>query len=366
VERHFRILDVDVTVDGPAEHVEPIAFAYRRFASDAAAKGATLVALADEAVSVDGRATPLIPGFDRTIQLYQRFVSTLMGHIASHAVLHAAAVVERSGGGALLLAAPSGHGKSSMTLELTRRGFGFLGDDYAPLDTGRRTIAPYPRAVGVVPARSAPIPEPWLARASDPETIRLGGKCLLDVGDVLGEENLAAESPLRHVVLLSAPDGERTQWPNATLVDVVSRTDDAEAYDALFRATDGVEIVRRVEEPHVRAWRLKLDPHRRPTAALDEALSSERLIHVDKRWDLRPSFTAKPQATKIRRREAAEFLGRELLNRRVGGRLLERYSGRVPELFMDVAGSLRDAACWRVTVGNATRTADLIESLVTS
>ena len=74
--------------------------------------------------------------------------------------------------------------------------------------------------------------------------------------------------------------------------------------------------------------------------------------------------SAVPKATPVKRLEAAELLGRELLNRRVGGDLLARYDGNLSLLFMDLAGALRDAACWRIRVGDMQKTADLIEQLV--
>ena len=45
---------------------------------------------------------------------------------------------------------------------------------------------------------------------------------------------------------------------------------------------------------------------------------------------------------------------------------MARYGERLTELFLDLAGSLRDARCWRVAVGECGETADLIEQLVSS
>jgi hypothetical protein len=53
-----------------------------------------------------------------------------------------------------------------------------------------------------------------------------------------------------------------------------------------------------------------------------------------------------------------------MLNRRRGGRLLERYGGSVARLFFDLAGALREAACWRLRVGRSPDTAELVERLV--
>ena len=66
----------------------------------------------------------------------------------------------------------------------------------------------------------------------------------------------------------------------------------------------------------------------------------------------------------IKRREAAEFLARELLNRRESGRLLHRYGDSLTAFFLDLAGALREAACWKLAPGRYVETADLVQRLV--
>jgi hypothetical protein len=295
--------------------------------------------------------------------LYREMLAALMSGIESHAVLHAGALVDRQGA-ALLLAAPSGHGKSCLTLELAGRGFGFLGDDYAPIDLATRRVAPYPRAVGIVPDADAPVPEALRERARASGSPRLAGKSLLDVGEVFGENVVRREpAPLRHVLLLTAHDATGPR-PPFTLLDVSAPLDGADALVRRLDSTAGVEVVQRVDRAGSCYLRLRLDHDERPTAAVTAILDRPGVVTLDKRWELRPGFVAPPVATEVSRREAAEALGRELLNRRPGGRLLERYGGRLAALFLDLAGALRQAACHRISVGPCRETADLIEQLV--
>jgi len=84
---------------------------------------------------------------------------------------------------------------------------------------------------------------------------------------------------------------------------------------------------------------------------------------MDKQWTSKPDFDRTPTRAPIKRLEAAQYLGRELLNRRDAGRFLERYGGRLTEMFVDLAGGLRDAACWRVSVGDYRLTADLLQEI---
>jgi hypothetical protein len=365
VLQNLRVLNFGVTLSGADVLLEPIASAYRRFAVSQPLDGALRLEVEAPGTEarVNGRLVALVPGLDPTFQIYQLFLNCVMDRIDSHAVLHGAALRDGRGGG-LVLAAPSGHGKSSLTLELAYRGLGFLGDDYAPLNLANRLVAPYPRAVGVASDSEAPMPEAFRRPAADPSAPQLLGKSLLDVGDVLGEDRLAAEPvPLQHVLLLTADRQGSGPWP-ATWVQLASRTADAEELEAFFAATEGVEIIERLDRPHVRLWRLRLEHERRPTEALSRVLDSDRVLFAEKYWDKRPDFSGTPEAVPIRRREAAEFLGRELLNRRLGGRLLASYGGKLTPLFVDLAAALREAACWRIRVGGCRETADLIQRLV--
>lgn len=366
MRQHFRILDLDLTLSAPPAILEPISFAYRRFETAEPGPDAVAIELASVSASfaeVDGRSVPLVESLDKTAQLYQIVLDALMDGIGSCAVLHAAALLEPAGG-VLLLAAPSGHGKSSLTLEMVRRGLRFLGDDYAPLDLGRRLVHPYPRAVGVTGDGAKQLGEPFHSAALDAAGPKLMGKSLLDVGQLIGAERLVDRAaPLRRVVLL-ASGLEGTPPPSRSLLRLACRAGDADDLDGVFRGTPGVAVLARQQDTQVCYWRLLLDHLHRPTPALSRVLESERVLFVERFWDARPDFAAVPAAARICRREAAEFLGRELLNRRGGGRLLGRFGGSVTALFVALAGALRDADCFRVRVGDRSKTATLLEELM--
>jgi hypothetical protein len=363
VQARFQILDVALTLVGPEGVVAPLALAYRRFASSAGAPAPRAVRIvledAGAALRVDGRSIPLVPEIDRLVQVQRHLQAALMDALGSHAVLHAAALVSEQGT-AFLLAAPSGHGKSSLTLELVRRGRGLLSDDCAPLDLRTARVHPFPRAVAVRPDGSGPIPEPFATAARRDDAVRAFGKTLLDVGQIAGEEALVGDAvPLGHVFLLT-PLAEAA----VTRVRVAARARDAADYEARFRSAPGVEITGRREIGELRVWDLVLDHRHRPTEALAELFDGDRTVLFEKEWDAAPDFSAQPTAHPVRRREAAVLLGREMLNRRVGGALLARYAGSVAPLFLDLAGALRHASCWRVSVGGIRDTAGLIERLI--
>lgn len=362
-DHRFDVLGFGAALGGPRERLEPVRAAYRRFERPDVDPGVVIELIEGDApaIAIDGERHPLAAGLDATAQLYQRFLHELMDGLGGHAVLHAAAI-SSGDGGVTLLAAPSGYGKSSLALELVARGHGFLGDDYAPLELSSGCVSPYPRGVGIVPGGSAPLPEAFRRAAARPGAPRLLGKVLVDVGQALGEEAVVPRPrPLRRVVLLGAPGEGAPGAP--TWIRVAARAEDAAALERELGAIDGVEVVRRETKAGLSRWLLRLSHDRGPTAGVTRLLDDERVLTCEKHWEGRPDFAAEPRARRIPRSDAARWLGRELLNRRASGRLLASYGGLLAGLYLDLAAALRDADCWRVEVGRAAATADLIETL---
>lgn len=89
--------------------------------------------------------------------------------------LHAAGLVDASGQWATLLAGPAGAGKSTLTVELIKRGMGFLSDEAVFLSFEDGAVRGFPRAIGVL--------NPGPSRANDRtkeyiSPVELGGQVI--------------------------------------------------------------------------------------------------------------------------------------------------------------------------------------------
>jgi hypothetical protein len=189
------------------------------------------------------------------------------------------------------------------------------------------------------------------------------GKALLDVGELVGEERIVTgEAALRSVVLLTS--SLEAHAPSDIAVRLASRPGDAGEVEAQLIAAPGVTIRSSTERSGLHFWIVTADQSGRSSAALSRVIESDRVLFAEKSWDARPDFAAAPAAVRVSRRDAAEMLGRELLNRRGGGQLLARHGGSIAALFFRLADALRGASCWRVRVGDREQTAALIEELV--
>jgi hypothetical protein len=360
-----RVLDTRVSLTGPSEIVETIGRAYVRFRDpDPGTPGIRIEVAADgRTLESDGRRIELAAGVDPAVQVYRWFIKSVLDSVGAYAVLHAGALVSPRDGRAVLLAAPSGHGKTGLTLELVARGFRFLSDDYAPLDPDRRVVHPYWRAVNVRPEAAGLLPEP--ARAALASAPPLFDKRLLDVGALFGDAALCPEPvALGHVILLTAgPPDRDPAGESETRLGLILRRDAEPRLLGTLEGMSGVEIESRVEREDAVVVGLRLDAAGRPAGPLDRLLEDEGVLYTEKRWCRRPDFTARPESAPIPRRDAAMALAREMLNRSPSSRFLARYGGSATRMFLDLAEAVAGARCHGLRVGAPAATADRIEQL---
>ncbi|MFE1320000.1 hypothetical protein [Kitasatospora phosalacinea] len=130
--------------------------------------------------------------------------------------LHAAAV-ERDGV-RLLLAGPSGTGKTTLALHLQRHGWQLLGDEAVYLRGG--LTAPLPRRVHVRPATAAALPH--LADTPDPVTLPYRPPLLTLDPARLQHGWTPAPAPAAHLVLLRAHHHGPSRLAPATGPDALS------------------------------------------------------------------------------------------------------------------------------------------------
>ncbi len=362
---HLRVLDVSVALRGPADVLAPVVRAYGRFVVSGPPPAGTheicLESARAESFKDGSMTVPVIGGANLMLQIYERFLNAVFDRVAAYAVLHAGALIDARGE-ALLIAGPSGFGKTSLTLELLCRGLGFLSDDYAPIDLTTGKVQPYPRTVGLLPDGSVRTPQRFVDAAANSAHPRLLGKALIDVGEVLGEAVIATEAAsLGHVVFLDAGDGE---GPYRSVVHMGVWPQGVTEAEAVIEKTPGVEVLGRSDRDDITVWRVELDHERLPTERFSDLLERDFVAFSETRPSAVPDFQSVPRLTPLKRREVALLLCREVQNRRPRGRLMQAYGGDTTGLFLDVAGSLDCARCFRLQVGNFEATANLLEELV--
>src|SRR5258708_35147064 len=179
---------------------------YRHFRvteADALGRDAWLVRYRLPAPGSGDRATLTLG--DQTLRLepgevgeglaYEHTLYTLIGRVRSHFLVHSGAVARRGQG--VILVADAANGKTTLVLELLRRGFSFLSDEMAALNRADGRLHAFPRALRLRPDTLARV-----GRPEPPNTRHWFGKLLVDIDD-LAPGQLSDSADLAHVIFLS-------------------------------------------------------------------------------------------------------------------------------------------------------------------
>lgn len=164
----YSILGVAVSVisDIP-EVVQRVDESYVAFRCPAAASGAAITLRLQQLASDAGYLVSDSRRYERVWQrlgdaeldLFAQLVQGVLERLHDRGiyVVHAGAAVYRDG--AVLLAGRSGHGKTTLTLGLLRRGLGLLSDELAVIDPSTHWVVPYRRSLHIRPGTPELIPE---------------------------------------------------------------------------------------------------------------------------------------------------------------------------------------------------------------
>jgi hypothetical protein len=261
---------------------------------------------------------------------------------------------------------PSGWGKTSLTLELVRRGWLFLSDDFAPIfSTG--LVAPFPRRVSLTDASLALLGLPIPDRAVPLPSVGGRRKWMTDIEDLLGD-TLGEQSRVSSAFVMGAtpvPSGPGSRWrlklsqaPSALLNDL-AQIDGVAGVEADLRAATDVNAAAIVD--------LRLMPGAHVTAALDAACARHEagLLAADvARWS-DPSFESGPSATALTAPDAVSALLQHSVTasaRSFMGAGAARDAARDHAL-LSGALAAANATVFRLSPGPLYPTADLVEEL---
>ena len=208
------MLGVGISIESTIEAaIELVDDTYGAFAAPADPDAFVIDALSDpldDSFAVTGPAGELEPARSldaALIAVLNCVAATVARGLYDRGLLavHAGAVVHR--GQALVVAGPSGHGKTTLTLGLVCAGLGLLSDELAVLDPRSRRVLPYRRSAHVRPMTRILVPE--LDPLCDRPRRNLGDGNEWVVSPAALETAfpgcLAADSPLGAVLLLDGP-----------------------------------------------------------------------------------------------------------------------------------------------------------------
>ena len=364
----LRFFDLDVYIRSDARtYVDLLARMYRRFQADGDSPSVqppvefAVLTQADNAwgqpvLVLDGQVHPLHDPRLLVGYVYQSVLCAILARVRSHSLIHGGAVA--CNGQGIVLAADSFHGKTTLVLELVRRGFRFLSDDTAALGRADRRLHPFPRSLRVRPGT---LHLAGLSQATT-ETPQWLGKLLLDI-DQIRPGSLGQAVPIGHIVVLVDPDETGVEGSERRFGVLVDRLD-----EDLLAAIRHIEGVTELHADVAHGYPLLQLRAARRTFLFSqiEALCQARRIQV---LDVitgpagQPTFAAPARLEAISRSQAVV----ELLRRFQGGHksaILDEFGGHSTRLFMELAAIVGQTSCHRLFVGTLHQMADLVCGLV--
>lgn len=309
---------------------------------------------------LDGEVLPLsdprlLEGF-----AYESILSAIVTRVRSHLLIHAG-VISYNGQGVILVA-DARHGKTTLVLELIRRGCNFLSDEMAALGRTDHLVHPFPRSLRVRPGT--------LELVGFPEAVEGApawlGKLLLDIEEIK-PDCLGMAVPINHIIILQEQTDDNEKLPDCReqeLNVLVDRLD-----ETLLSAINQIETVIDVHADIDRGYPLIKLHATRTTFVLSqiEALCRERqilVLDVIKGVESHPTFELPAQLKFLSRRQAVM----ELLRRFQGGYkselLQNEFGGSSTRLFMELSTLVSHADCHQLFVGPLNEMADFVCNLV--
>lgn len=311
---------------------------------------------------LDGRVLTLPTARVPVGYIYESILNTIVARIRSHFLIHAGVVAANEQG--IILCGDSGHGKTTLTLELIRRGFTFLSDEMAAISRKDGRVHPFPRSLRLRPGtlELAGFPE---AAVGAPQWL---DKYLLDIEEIK-PNSMGQATSIDHIIILRDPtrtDKNGSDPAERELGILVHRLD-----DELLTAVSDIEGVTKVETGIDRSYPLiKLHASNRTQAiSRVEAICHQReilIVDVIKRAEEHATFADQARLETIPKSQAVM----ELLRRFQGGHhsalLQDEYSGNSARLFMELAGIIGQANCYQLFVGPLSQMADLVQKQTSS
>ena len=310
-------------------------------------------------LAIEGEKRPLKNPALLEGYVYENILHTILSKVRSHFLIHAG-VVSLNGQG-LVLTGKGGHGKTTLVLELMRRGFRFLSDEMAALGRQDHHVHPFPRSLRIRPGT---LELTDFATAAEGATKWLD-KIIIDI-EKIQPAYLGKAVPPTHIVILSNPAENEQNGTDRSMQELVILVDRLD--QVMIKAVGRIEGVTDVQFsddgllPMLRLFSI------RGTLALpkiEEICRQQqiRILNIIKDNFSRPRFDTAPQLKAIARSRAVMELLRNFQGGHKSALLREACGGRTTQLFMELSAIIRKANCYQLFVGSLGEMADLICSL---
>jgi hypothetical protein len=291
---------------------------------------------------------------------FEMALAAIMRRVQSHLLVHAG-VVARDGK-AYLFSADSFHGKTTLVLKLLQQGFAFLSDDIAALSRADRLVYPFPRSLRLRPGTLELL---GYDNALWTDAQVWHGKLLLDA-EQLVPGCMGQPAPIAGLILLTDDNAGEHGHAQADAYDielVIDRLDPE--FVAAMQAMPGLLSIEKRERSGHPSLVLCVAGKADAVAHIHHWSQQRRVFIINLLVDLpeQPDFGRTPHLTPIAKSDALRHLLKQFKGSHQSRLLTEAYAGKSTRLYLDLAGMIKQAQCYRLTVGRLDEMAGLIDDL---
>ena len=294
-----------------------------------------------------------------SVDTYFSLFSPVIFAVKNHFLIHSGSLATPASrdcpaNESLIIAAPCGFGKTTMTGELLQAGFTFLSDELAPLSLDSGLIQPFPRAMGIIKGQKKELRE-IPSEASEANKANKVRK--IDSGIKPG-----------YVIFLTLEQLEKDP-ENCRLrhLEIALGRVDKKIQEE-FSLLPGVKKVSLITGRMYPLLRLVLEPEAYIVPEIQRICDQQQvpIMYSLKGQTLAPDFNAPPQLKEITPREGVLELSQHILNSQRSALLEETFAGSRTRLVFELAGLLGKARFYNLTIGKLTTMVKLVEELCKS
>lgn len=291
--------------------------------------------------------------------MYNHAYMVIFRHIANlfqdFYVIHAGVVSKGEDG--IVLAGQSSFGKTTLTLELVRKGYRFLSDEFCPIERGTMRISPFPRTLslneeGVAILKN--VPHAITAQENDKR-----GKKLFDI-DVWEKGSIGQHAIGKYFIFVR---GRKSKQEERVFSLMLAKEDHELIRD--LKGFSGINLISRNETEHYVVYRFSFRQGEGLIKKFEEACQKypQNIIYYDVSPYEDPYFEREPSIVEISKSKAAVELIRNMINRSQDALVMKNYKAS-SQLLLNLGEVVRQAKCYDLFTGKLDQMVELITKTV--
>jgi hypothetical protein len=286
------------------------------------------------------------------------FVNTWIAKLKGYFLIHAGVLAREEEG--IIIMGPSSLGKTTLVLNLVRRGFTFLSDEFAPINRQTKLVEPFPLKIGLRRESAELFPEIDLSKLYSLKNLISRPKWLYDAA--LLNDKPPRACTVKALIILKP--GFRSVSNQQHIIDMALKKADCQVISKLAasRGIHPVFVQNRVE-PFIYRFSLK---KKRSTiehfSRICQKYKADILFYEHVRTDI-PYFDATPKLKATPKSGALVEICKNLMNFTRDSLLYQEFSANLPGIMVELGKILQDTCCYTLSIGRLGQMTGLLEEM---